>query len=390
MTKVPQWQQYSSRVWLAILAFAALMLHFQLLTVDAASLRFDLRNEGPNRIDQGRMVRGYYQNLNETVEESRGGIPERIADFLVAGEAAPQWAGRLSSTGASRTTKEGYLLSELIPGADVEHLGVPMTVNRWGQRDRDYEIDKPAGTFRIAFIGSSNSMGWGVRMEEGLVERLELRLNAELVGKGKFTQYEVINFSAPGYSAPEFLYVAEELAAKFDPDLVMIENCAEEVRFNITERVAARFLKGRDLRYPYVREVVESAGISQQDELFRLKRRLMPLKQALFTACYRHLGEWSRQSRIPVAVALLRLEVAPRIDPLLEWAESVASEEGLIPIRVFNAFTGGDPDTMYLAHEKDRHPSAKAHALLADDLYEQLLTEPQTRNLLLGGAWAKE
>lgn len=390
MTKVPQWKHYSSRIWLAILTLAVLMLHFQLLTADAAGLRFDLRNEGPNRIDQGRMVRGYYQNLNETVEESRGGIPERIADFLVAGKTAPQWAGRLSSTGASRTTKEGYLLSELIPGADVEHLGIPMTINRWGQRDRDYELAKASDTFRIAFIGSSNSMGWGVRLEEGFVERLEVKLNAELVGKGKFTHYEVINFSAPGYSAPEFLYVAEELAAKFNPDLIIIENCAEEVRFNITERVAARFLKGRDLRYAYVREVVDSAGVSQKDELFRLKRRLMPLKQALLTACYRHLGEWSRQVRVPVAVALLRLEVAPDVDPLLEWSESVAREQELIPIRVFNAFAGGEPAAMYLATEKDRHPSAKAHALLADDLYEQLLTEPQTRNLLLGGAMAKE
>lgn len=370
--------------WLVILLAGVAALHLHVVPGDATGLLYDLRNEGLNRIDQGRMVRGYYQNLNDAAEETRGGLPERLADWLVIGDKGPRWAARLVRTGASRDTKEGYLLSELVPGIETEHIGVPFSVNRWGQRDRDYEPEKPDGVFRIAYIGASNTMGWGVLVEECYAELLEARLNRELVGKTSYQRYEVINFASPGYSATEFLYVAEAKAAPFRPDLILIENCAEEIRFNIAENVANRLAKGRDLRYPYIKELIQRSGVSPGDALFRLKRRINPIREGLLLAAYRHLAEWSVSSSIPVAVTVLRLEVAPRIDPLLEWSASEAEKLGLIAIRVFEAMAGQDRRSVYLAHEKDQHPSAKGHALLADELYERLLSHARTRALLLG------
>src|SRR5574339_336198 len=37
-----------------------------------------------------------------------------------------------------------------------------MSTNRWGMRDRDYERLPAPGVFRMALLGPSNVMGWGV------------------------------------------------------------------------------------------------------------------------------------------------------------------------------------------------------------------------------------
>ena len=47
---------------------------------------------------------------------------------------------------------------------------------------------------------------------------------------------------------------------------------------------------------------------------------------------------------------------------------------------IFEAFEGGD-ESMYLS-DRDFHPSTKAHKLLADDIYQQLLNHDQVAPLL--------
>ena len=56
-------------------------------------------------------------------------------------------------------------------------LDTDFATNRWGMRDRDYDLAKSSGTFRIALLGSSNVMGWGVPQEDVFETILEARLN---------------------------------------------------------------------------------------------------------------------------------------------------------------------------------------------------------------------
>lgn len=385
MTKVSMWRQAGSKAWLGALAVAAALLHFNLLPVDATALRYDIRNAGKNRIDQGRMVQGYYQDLNQADAENHGGIANALAGAIVEGDDRPRGPARFSDSGATRKSAAGYLSYELIPGIEVQHLGVPIKVNRFGQRDRDYDLQKPPSTFRIAMVGASNSMGWGVRVEEAFPELVEERLNRELAGRG-FERYELINFSVPGYSVVELLYVVEEIVSPFAPDLILVETCAEEIQWNTVDRVAMRFHRGFEVRYEFLQQIIDEAGVSRTDRRQRLLRRLMPAKQAINMGMYRYLGELSRTMKTPIALLLLRIEVAPRIHPLLDWSAEVAAEHGLIPLKVYQAFEDGDGQSMYLSEQGDHHPSAKAHALLADDIFEQLLQEPRTREMLLGGA----
>ena len=73
---------------------------------------------------------------------------------------------------------------ELKPNIHRTLFGQPFTTNAHGMRDRVYAVAKPAGTFRIAVLGSSMDMGWGVGTDETYVNLLEdwLNLHAERRG----------------------------------------------------------------------------------------------------------------------------------------------------------------------------------------------------------------
>ena len=84
--------------------------------------------------------------------------------------------------GSSRTTTSSSSSSS--PNLSRTLFGQPFTTNSHGLRDREYAVEKPAGVFRIAVLGSSIDMGWGVGTEETYVNLLEDWLNAHAAQPG--------------------------------------------------------------------------------------------------------------------------------------------------------------------------------------------------------------
>ncbi len=66
-------------------------------------------------------------------------------------------------------------------------------------RDRSYPIAKPAGTFRIAFVGDSIGAGWGVNDEQRFESILERDWDARSRRSGG-PAVEILNFAVPGHS----------------------------------------------------------------------------------------------------------------------------------------------------------------------------------------------
>ena len=77
--------------------------------------------------------------------------------------------------------------------------------NRWGMRDRDYELTPPPGVYRIALLGPSTAMAAGVEAEQSFEALLEARLNRE-AARGRRGPFEILNFGVPGYSPLQMLY----------------------------------------------------------------------------------------------------------------------------------------------------------------------------------------
>lgn len=109
---------------------------------------------------------------------------------------------------------------QLTPGFDDIHMftdfKVRITINEQGYRDRVYG-PKPPGVFRILTIGDSFTFGFGVEQHEVFSKVLETMLNQRKAGA-----FEVINGGAPGYSSHQELIFLKEIGPTLNPDLVIV------------------------------------------------------------------------------------------------------------------------------------------------------------------------
>jgi hypothetical protein len=87
--------------------------------------------------------------------------------------------------------------------------------NRFGFNDRDYPLEKPAGTYRILI--ANDSFGWAGGREGNYTETLE-RLLLERYGEGRI---EVINSGYPMTHTGEQLEMLRKFGLQYDPDLVI-------------------------------------------------------------------------------------------------------------------------------------------------------------------------
>jgi lysophospholipase L1-like esterase len=127
------------------------------------------------------------------------------------------WMGRLTVASANPV-----LLWEYRPHAEVDGIAT----NRFGFREVDLASpEKPPGTYRIAFVGDSVTLGMGVAPAQTFVRR---------VGEASFVDggtVQALNFGVDGYQA---LQVRELLTTKvlaFQPDQVVYMMCLNDFDF---------------------------------------------------------------------------------------------------------------------------------------------------------------
>jgi lysophospholipase L1-like esterase len=109
------------------------------------------------------------------------------------------------------------LLYELNPGWRDETF----SVNSLGMPDREITIEKPAGVFRIAFVGDSITDNFHLTpREESYVRVLERMLKQ---GTRDQDSYECLNFGVSGYGIQQLLRTAETRVRRFNPDLIVVQ-----------------------------------------------------------------------------------------------------------------------------------------------------------------------
>lgn len=110
---------------------------------------------------------------------------------------------------------------ELKPNLDGYFKLTKFATNSRGLRSgRDFEIQKPAGMYRLAVIGDSFTMPSGVSIEDAYHSILEKSLNTS---SGR--RFEVLNFGVGGYSLQNYLTVLEEKALEYRPDHILVGLC---------------------------------------------------------------------------------------------------------------------------------------------------------------------
>lgn len=350
-----------------------------------------LGNTGPNQMERDSITKNYYEELNDVDRDPEWNFGEGWLRPTVqkvmgikrgGGEEKKQNWQSIAIYGATVDQPTGFIEHRLKPGWIGVHKGVDIHINKWGHRDEgNYEKEKPAGTFRIALCGSSNSFGSGVPRESVFEYIVEKRLNETLAGQG-YEHYEIINFSVPRYHLLERAYIAENDTPEFHPDLILVAVTMRDLREAMFESVIRRVREGRDLHYPFLREIVKNAEVKQTDSESRIKQLLGSYTTELAAAVLHDLKEFSDESGIPVAMLIMRLEVEG-VDENLKKTSTMAAFAGVAVIELFDAYTGQKAKEMYLIPNQDYHPTIAGHARLADELYDDLIKEP-FKSLLTG------
>jgi hypothetical protein len=345
---------------LVVLAVGGISAIYERFGPTVATVVASLRSSHLSRLDNAQMERGYYESLlhvdrfNSQLWEVYMKHPKNWLDF---------------ETGPMKQYTGGFDIYELKPSFVYANKGVTITINRWGMRDKDYARIPPPGTYRVALLGPSSVMGWGVQDDETFEAKLEDSLNRDPAPAFAGRHFEMLNFGVPGYDPPQQLVMLDKALA-FQPDAVIYVGTGRELS-RATRYVADAARTGLDIPYDFLRKAVTETGIENgMDETTAIKR-LVPRRTAILSGIYDHLvADARRHNAIPVYVFLPQVTEG-------DWEEEtpetlrLAAAAGFDVIDLSSIYRGQDIATIR-GDEYDGNPKRKGHPLVADRLYDLL------------------
>lgn len=320
-----------------------------------------LRTGELSKTDATLMQRGYYENLM-----GAGRFNSRLFEVFM-GE--PR-AERFDESDAARP-RDDFLDLEIVPDVRTSFRGASFTTNRWGFRDRDYERGRPPETYRIAVLGASITMGWGVADGAPFADRLEERLNAD-AADAPFRAYEVLNLAVAGYTPPQQLMQLHRALA-FEPHAVMVVSHEVEI-----DRGLARLVRAREAGLPIPFDSLQrAADRAWEGEASRqaAERRLRPHRYELLEWIYREMVAACRERGVvPVWVFVPTLDRVPHAREI-DTLRAVAARAGMVVVDLRQVYDAANRRALRLG-DADRHPTAEGHALVAAALDSALRATP--------------
>lgn len=320
---------------------------------------------------------GYYEELLDAGEQrGRGGW------FASPAEAMPAHWPRLHET-------EGVIWDEpfqrfrLRPGADFDYKGAPLGINDLGLRDRPTALEKAPGVRRVALVGASILMGSGVPVAETFENRIE---DAVAVGVlGDRGPVELLNFGVAGYRIDQLTDVVLTRLDAFEPDAVVLVLNDLALNPNWSRHIAWLLQEDRDLRYDFIRDAVEAAGVDGDDESRVIAARLAGQRDRVLEGSLVAVREWCAARGLPLVILTLAQPSRTATFPeRLDAVRPMLDELGLAILDGATAFDGHPhPESLWL-EPWDRHPTSEGNRLIAEHLLDELQSREDLAVQILG------
>ncbi len=274
---------------------------------------------------------------------------------------------------------------EMIPGLDFVRHGVRFVSNASGMHDREVPVAKPPGTIRIAVLGSSHVMGWGVTHDQVLSRLLERKLNntASLVNR-----CEVLNFAVSGYSPLNQLGLIEHSVRRYSPDIVLFVSHSVDQEWTVmhTQRVRAEDTK---CPYSYIEQTLLECDIAKTSNEILARCRLLPRGREITAWAYQQIVvECQTIGALPVAAfaplpregeLLRRLASNRGVKDALQLEDLMAS--GFVVMDLRTVFDGRQSGELAL-RRWEGHYSHLAHQLVAEVLFDQMMNNTTVQEVL--------
>jgi lysophospholipase L1-like esterase len=255
---------------------------------------------------------------------------------------------------------------------------VEVRTNRYGFRDREFELAKRAGEFRVLALGDSFTFGNGVRVEDSWPEQLELLLSARFGSR-----IEVINggFATGSHSPAGYGDWLESDGLAFQPDVVIVGLCLNDLHMRVPM-----------LAYPIAQPEPWLFGASRllyRFQCAREQRMLIeaPKPDAALLIAFdpapaeaSHAGlvrmrDLCRARGVRYVVAVFpMLSLLGKDYPYLGLHRLVAeicTAEQIDCVDLLDRFRGRDEHQLWV-HPTDQHPNPAGHRLIAQGIYDFL------------------
>lgn len=284
-----------------------------------------------------------------------------------------------------RASETAGLAYELAPDLDVHSLGVRVTTNSLGMRDREPLPASTPGLVRVLALGDSVTFGYRVEEPEAFASVLERELAGSPLARQRV--FDVLNVGVSGYSTRDEVAALEGKWIALEPRLVVLGYCLNDPEILPLQPLQRAFVPP------------EWWQSSQLLRLIAQKRRLHGLRTLgggnLFlylhapgepawrsvAESFARLGELARARRFSVVLAIF-----PMFSPA-PWASyelrgvhaQVAAEgakHGFAVLDLLARFEREDP-TGLLIEPSDSHPNARGHRIAADELLRFLESRPE-------------
>lgn len=260
-----------------------------------------------------------------------------------------------------------------IPNHSAFLMGVPVSINSSGLRDREYTAEKPPGTYRIVMLGDSTTFGWGVAEEQTTAKILEGALNR--VGVPLYSRVEVLNAGVGNYNTVQEFHHYLRYDRAFHPDLVVLEYFINDAEPVPVER-----------QFPLLgHSYLAAFTLSRFDAMLRLTRSRPNWKEYYaglyndnlfgFHAAKEALAQLATATRADGARLLVT--ILPELHEINDAypferehrkIKDVLDANRIPHIELIEGLRGHGPESSLWVTPADDHPNGKANTLIVDQI----------------------
>ncbi|MEZ4886679.1 MAG: hypothetical protein R3E32_18265 [Chitinophagales bacterium] len=253
---------------------------------------------------------------------------------------------------------------KLLPNQTSTFRGKRFSTNKWGFRDVDYDKITPPYTIRIALLGGSPTIGCGVHDEEVFDNLTEAKLN-EKFGSDSL-RFEILNFAqGTGTQTFQLVHLLTEDVQQFKPDYaILVEHFADTHK---TINKIKKMLQDDVPLYPALTELLESEGIGLNTLI--TPNQVKEKEQIIMKWAIVHFAKTCKELDIqPILLHYPMLEG----ENLFEQTLPIIKNTDYDLIDMYDVFNGYAKQLLQVSPH-DGHPNAKAHKILGNRLYEELI-----------------
>jgi len=250
----------------------------------------------------------------------------------------------------------------------------------------DVSVDKPAGTLRILLLGDSIGAGLTLPFGERMSTLLEARLEASL---GRTV--EVLNFSVNGYKTVQEARLLETSAGRFDPDLILLAYCMNDVANSLTPTVW--FCEPPAPRVYLWEEVTERLGAAAENrELYvptfgphygdsRYWHELYNVRSLGWQSVaegFDRISWYGQEHGVRVLVVIFPFLLPEGwyrggVEPLHRQVAAAARNRGFEMLDLLPVFARYDAEDLRAEPEDLFHPNAEGHRIAAEAIHPRIV-----------------